>query len=276
MFPTAYEFHWDLGHLIFLGIFYVVLTVVATGLGVALHRQVTDMKARRDGTIRWREAFHALPAERRRCRHDFTGAAPSRICDNAFDCRTCRMHPEFAKAERAAGPVPSRPRDLGLALPERRFYHRGHTWVEPESDGTLRVGLDDLAGRCLGRPDRVVLPPAGRVLREGDPGAVLERGRFRAPVFTPVGGEVVELGDFTDGWLYSLWPAEGSPKLEHLLRGPEVDAWMTRELEWLQGALRGPRESAALADGGRLVDDLMAACPDADWDGVWSDLCLPA
>ena len=29
MLPTAYEFHWDLGHIFFLGIFYSVLTVVA-------------------------------------------------------------------------------------------------------------------------------------------------------------------------------------------------------------------------------------------------------
>ena len=49
---------------------------------------------------------------------------------------------------------------------------------------------------------------------------------------------------------------------------------MLREFELLQTRLGGAGAVPALADGGEMVDDLMAACPDADWDAIIGDLCL--
>jgi hypothetical protein len=64
--------------------------------------------------------------------------------------------------------------------------------------------------------------------------------------------------------------------LRHLLRGPEVYGWMSRELERLQLQLRAPNSAPALADGGVLMPDLMDAVPQADWDTVLADTFLQA
>ncbi|MFO7609513.1 MAG: hypothetical protein R6X35_10000, partial [Candidatus Krumholzibacteriia bacterium] len=270
-----YEFHWDLGHVVFLGIFYSVLAVAACTLVYALHRWREDVRRHGADAAAWPETFAELPAERRRCRHAYDGAAPERICEHCFDCGTCAGHAEFAA--RAAGGEQAGPAvPAGLNLHPGRLYHRAHTWVEPHEDGTVTVGLDGLAARCLGRPDRVRLPEPGRVLRAGERATVLERGDLCARVPSPVGGTVVARGDVGRGVLYTVEPDDDPAWRENLLAGTAARVWMLRELEWLQEVLTPAGQEPALADGGVPVGDLVQACPDADWDDLWARVWLEA
>jgi len=270
MLPTAYEFHWDIGHILFLGIFYSVVAVITVAMGVALRRWLADLGARRAAAIDWEEACHELPDARRACRHALTGAAPSRSCENAFRCDDCPQHSAFAARTTPAtgGASP------GLDLPAGRLHHRGHTWVEPQPDGSVKVGVDDLAARCFGRPERVLLPAPGALLEAGDRGARVVRGKLEARLFNPMAGEVLEQGDYVGGYLYRLRPTGCEPRFVNLLDRYEAGVWLTGEMELLQRWLAPAGEAATLADGGRPVDDLVRACPGADWDGIWGRLCL--
>ena len=51
------------------------------------------------------------------------------------------------------------------------------------------------------------------------------------------------------GWYLRVRPAK-TFRTDHLLKGPEVAVWMSKEIERLQLAM-----GTALADGGTLVDD---------------------
>ena len=52
---------------------------------------------------------------------------------------------------------------LGAPLPQDRLYHRGHTWVRREEDGTYNIGLDDFIRRLIGNPDLIELPCRVRI-----------------------------------------------------------------------------------------------------------------
>lgn len=270
MLPTSYEFHWDTGHLAFLGIFYAVITVVLTTLAFAARRWLRDLRLRRAGDIAWHEAISDLPAERRHCRHEFDGSVPERICAHGFACDTCPEHsaPGGTCGLLATATVTT------VAAPDRRLYHRGHTWVEPAADGTFTVGVDDLLQRCLGRPDRVTVPEVGTVVQAGGAVAEVQRGRIRARLTAPVTGVVVATGDYSDGALYRVAPVGPGPRLDRLLGGNEARVWMLREYEALQAKLLPAGMAPALADGGELVADLIGAYPDADWDAICADFSL--
>jgi hypothetical protein len=45
MWPTIFEFSWDTGHMIFLGVFYAVLIVLTTALGYAVLKSIVDVFA---------------------------------------------------------------------------------------------------------------------------------------------------------------------------------------------------------------------------------------
>ena len=43
MLPFAFEWHWDIGHFIFMGLFYLALTVVFSALGYCIVTTIKDM-----------------------------------------------------------------------------------------------------------------------------------------------------------------------------------------------------------------------------------------
>jgi hypothetical protein len=272
MFPGIDGFHWTAAHIIFLCAFFAVAITIFTTVSFAAMRTARDFKAHRAIDLCWHAEFADLPVSDRRCRHELAGRVISRTCDNAFDCRHCEKYSEFAVL-----PASGVAHDLGFNYPDDRLYHRGHTWVKPGKDGTLTIGLDDLAEHLVGFPDYVDMPEVGTELDLNQTAWRMKKNGRQISVRTPIEGTVVTVGGPKEGWYLKLRPrldAHDPVTLRHLLRGPEVHGWLSRELERLQVQLRSPNTSATLADGGVLLPDLMNAVPEADWNTVLADTFL--
>lgn len=269
MLPWVYGFEWTAGHLIFLGVFFTAILVAMSTVVYALTRTARDLKGDRALRILWREDFEELPAAARRCRHAFTGELPGRICPMGFDCRECVMHATMEAREKA----PVAGGELaGIRVETDRLYHRGHTWVKPQEDGTVLIGLDDLGRRLTGSPDKLELPAAGTALKTNTPAWEVTRKGNTVRVLSPVDGTVVE-SSATGDWTLKVWP-ERPFDTRHLLRGTEVTAWFRSELERLQLLAGSEQAGPALADGGVLVDDLAEALPADDWEMVAGQMML--
>ena len=272
MFPWSSEFAWDAYHLAFFGALYCVLATVAGMLAFAACRAWRDAREGRAAAIAWHGEFEELPRSARPCRHQLTGEAPDRVCGNGFDCRRCPDHARFQAlrpANGSADPVA----DCGFAVPLDRLYHRGHTWVRPEPDGTLTLGLDDVARRLVGAPERVELPAPGERLEVNGPAARVRTRDRDVRVLSPVDGKVVEVSG--EGAAFTLRVDPGpEADLRHLLDGVEVRAWALRELERLQTALGSSPLGAVLADGGELVEDVGSVLPGDRYDTVLGDMLL--
>ncbi|HWQ52693.1 MAG TPA: hypothetical protein VN442_03350 [Bryobacteraceae bacterium] len=259
MLPNVYGFQWSAGHLIFLGAFFVVGTIIAITLAMALVRSLRD-KGHKVETIRWKSEFGDLPERDRACRHQFDGRLPGRVCGNGFDCRLCAKHAEIAPGTAAAEP-------------KERYHHRGHTWAQPQPDGTVLVGLDDLATSLTGTPERLDLPAPGTRVQVNGTAWRMERNGASARVLSPVDGKVVETGDSGRGWYLKIRP--DNVDFRHLLRGREARAWLQREMDRMGALLPAPAVvGPTMADGGELVEDAAKAMPEADWDAVWGGLFL--
>jgi hypothetical protein len=275
MFPGIDGFHWTAGHIIFLSLFFAVaLTILATVVS-AIRRTAHEFRSHHVFELCWKADFAELPAEERRCRHELAGRVASRTCDNAFDCRHCGKYAEFAVLA---------PRevvhDLGLNYSNDRFYHRGHTWVQlDEEGGTLTIGLDELADHLVGGPDSVRMPELGSELEINQIAWRMKKNGNEICVRAPVEGTVIAVGGPEEGWYLKIHPrldAHSPATLRHLLRGPEVQGWLSRELERLQLQLRSANFAPTLADGGVLMPGLMDALPHADWDTVLAGTFLEA
>jgi len=272
MFPGIDGFHWSAGHVIFLSLFFAVVMTIAGTVVAAAWRAVLQVRTHQAVNLCWRTNFAELPESDRRCRHELAGRVISRTCDNAFDCRQCGKYSQFAVLP-AAVHVSS----LGLNYPEDRFYHRGHTWVKQVSDGTCLIGLDEFAEHVVGKPDWIKGPAVGSELEVNQTAWRMRKNGQEIQVRAPLEGTVVSVGGPEDRWYLKVRPrmnpADPSA-LRHLLRGPEVYGWLSRELERLQLQLRMPNTPPALADGGVLLPGLMDAIAGADWDAVLADTFL--
>ncbi len=274
MFPGIDGFHWTFGHILFLALFFVVAVTIFTTVISAIWRTARDFRTHRAIEFCWKSNFSELPISDRRCRHELAGRVIARTCDNAFDCRHCKKYSQFAVL-----PATGHTNSLGLDYPDNRFYHRGHTWVQVGEDGNVTVGLDDLAQHLVGTPESVQLPELGDQIDINETAWRMKKNGKEIAVRAPIEGEVVGTGGPNEGWFLKVRPrldVRDPMTFRHLLTGPEVHGWISRELERLQLELRNPNSPAALADGGTLVPDLMNALPAADWDTVLAETFLDA
>jgi len=108
-------------------------------------------------------------------------------------------------------------------VPADLKYNKSHEWVRTLADGTLEVGITDHAQHALGDLVFVEVPEAGRVLKEGEPCAVVESVKAASDVYAPLAGEVtagnprlsdepeiVNTDPYGEGWLMRMRPAPGA------------------------------------------------------------------
>jgi glycine cleavage system H lipoate-binding protein len=281
MFPFVYEFHWTPGHIIFLGIFFTVLVLIAATFIKAMFRSQKDFRLKKSGEILWHSDFEDLPKYARVCRHELTGEVEHRVCENAFNCGACEAHKTFSQRDfQLAQQKPeinsniTQAEVFGFTMPTDRMYHRGHTWVKKSDDGTYLVGIDDFGNRLIGKPDAVSLPEIGSHIEANTPGFTLQKAGAHLRVLSPMSGEVIEHGKKENDW-YLKVKADDDMNA-HLLRGAEIRPWIMREMERLQMSLATTKIGFTLADGGELVPDMNRHYPNVDWDGIWGEMFLEA
>jgi hypothetical protein len=274
MFPWSSEFVWDTGHVVFFGALYAVLAAIAGSLALAARRVLRHVRHGRVAAMAWGAEFAELPSSVRACRHQLTGEAPGRLCEKAFDCRSCVEH-ELLEAKRER-PAARAPEAAGFGFdPSRRFYHRGHTWVRLEKNGTATIGLDGMARRLLGNPETIELvPPGARIEAHGMLGRIRTRG-IRVRLLSPIDGMVLDQRGSGLGFKLRVRP-DAMFDIRHLLVGPEAKVWSLRELERVQGALSPVGGAVALADGGELVADLGAELPRERYQALLGETFLEA
>ncbi len=143
------------------------------------------------------------------------------------------------------------------------YYSPGHTWLESMRDGSVRVGLDDLAQKILPGARVLQFAAVGGVLRKGDPLAKLAVGDHCLTIGAPADGRVVavneRLGDnpsllhldpYRRGWLAALAPS--AREFESFPTGAGAQAWIHREDHRLNAFLEAELGIAA-ADGGEWI-----------------------
>ena len=94
-------------------------------------------------------------------------------------------------------------------------YNEEHEWIRVEGDEGV-VGISDYAQDQLSDVVYVELPEEGDVFERGDVFAVVESVKAASDVYTPVGGEIIEINE----------ELEDSPELVN--SDPYGDAWLVR------------------------------------------------
>ena len=84
-----------------------------------------------------------------------------------------------------------------MSVPEELQYTRSHEWVRTEGD-TATIGITDYAQEELGDIVFVELPEEGATFDAGDSLGTLESVKAVSDIYTPVGGEVVDVNSALD------------------------------------------------------------------------------
>jgi glycine cleavage system H protein len=107
-----------------------------------------------------------------------------------------------------------------LSIPDDLQYTKSHEWVRAE-EGTVTIGITDHAQEELGDVVFVELPDVGYTIGAGDSFGTVESVKAVSDLYTPVGGEVVEVNSsledapekinddpYGEGWIVKLSTSE--------------------------------------------------------------------
>ena len=107
-----------------------------------------------------------------------------------------------------------------MAVPEDLQYTKSHEWVRTQDD-TVTIGITDHAQEELGDVVFVELPDVGATIAAGDSFGTVESVKAVSDLYTPVGGEVVEVNSsledapekinddpYGEGWIVKLGTSE--------------------------------------------------------------------
>ena len=121
----------------------------------------------------------------------------------------------------------------GFDIPENRFYWvEKHTWARPEADGTVTIGITDVAQHMAKGIINATPKDVGRTVQKGKSAGTLESGKWVGPVTSPVTGEIVEVNEaakakpalinddpYGQGWFVKVRPADWAGDSAALVTG---------------------------------------------------------
>jgi len=109
-----------------------------------------------------------------------------------------------------------------MNIPVTLKYTKSHEWIRLEADGSLTVGITDVAQEMLGDLVFVGDVKVGETLSAGDTAGVVESVKAASDIYAPVDGEVTEFnaaldsapeslnGAPYDNWIFKFKPSNAA------------------------------------------------------------------
>jgi len=121
----------------------------------------------------------------------------------------------------------------GCNIPDDRYYWvEKHAWVQLEADGTVKIGITDVAQHMAKGIINATPKDVGRKVKKGKSVGTLESGKWVGPVTSPVTGEIVEVNEvaasnpslinedpYGEGWFVKVRPVDWDGECADLVTG---------------------------------------------------------
>jgi glycine cleavage system H protein len=172
-------------------------------------------------------------------------------------------------------------------LPEGFFFHRGHSWAQPEEGEVVRVGIDDFAQKLVGPIEGIQVPNVGSKVTQGEQAWTLTAGSRTVPMLSPVDGEVVDVNEWVihdpgkvkadpygEAWLMKVRVPGTSANLKNLLSGELAQEWLEQDGERLLARMDREPLGTTLFDGGVPVDGMARNLDPEGWDDIAREFFL--
>jgi len=133
----------------------------------------------------------------------------------------------------------------GCNIPEDRYYWvEKHAWATLEADGTVKIGITDVAQNLAKGIVNVTPKDVERKVKKGKSAGTLESGKWVGPVTSPLTGVIAEVNEavkakpalinedpYGEGWFVKIKPDDWDGESTDLLTGEEAVAAYQKFME---------------------------------------------
>lgn len=131
-----------------------------------------------------------------------------------------------------------------LNVPAGIFVSPQHAWAKIETNGTVRVGPDDLIRKVFGEIDQVELPETMQIIKKGETLFSLKYGDYRLNIPSPISGKITSVNSehaerpewlaikpFALSWMCGIEPSNLASELPGLRIGLDSVNWYQQEID---------------------------------------------
>ena len=131
-----------------------------------------------------------------------------------------------------------------LNVPAGIFVSKQHAWAKIETNGTVRVGPDDLIRKIFERIDHVGLPETQQKVEKGETLFSLKYGDFSLNIPSPISGTITSVNSeqadhpewlaikpFALSWMCGIEPSNLAKELPDLRIGGDSVDWYQEEID---------------------------------------------
>lgn len=131
----------------------------------------------------------------------------------------------------------------GYNFPDELYYHKDHAWVKIESDGSVRVGMNDFYQKSAGDTTYIDLPFEGDEVKQGETCGKIQSAKWVGKFVSPLSGEVIKVNEelendstlinkspYEKGWIMIIKPNNLDEELKILFHGNNVEQWLKKEI----------------------------------------------
>ena len=149
-------------------------------------------------------------------------------------------------------------------IPAGLFISPNHTWVGIETNGLVRIGIDDFINKIIGAIDSIELPKVGKKVVPGEHLFSIGQKPNVLRVLSPVSGTVRRVNEqipdrielrkmkpYDLGWMCCIEPTNLSEDLKKLMIGSDSVSWYEGELGRFRGIIQesGEKRTAEAEKG---------------------------
>jgi glycine cleavage system H lipoate-binding protein/ABC-type phosphate transport system substrate-binding protein len=173
-----------------------------------------------------------------------------------------------------------------VKLPKGLFFDKTHTWAFMESDGNVKIGIDDFIQHIIGPITHIEMRKPGEKIKKGDLLLTIFQSGKRLNMYAPVSGIIKSQNDllnkmssslndapYAEGWVYRIEPAHWFREIQLMDMAERYERFLntefTRVKDFLASMLKADSPEYAhvvLQDGGLLTEGVLSGFGPEVWE----------
>lgn len=165
-----------------------------------------------------------------------------------------------------------------FTIPGGMFIARNHCWVSMETEGDVKVGMDDFAKKLIGKIDGFEFPNRGMNIQVGQPLFSVKQGNRIIHFKSPVSGKVTEINHalvkdpdrilvtpYDNNWICIIDPDRVDDDIRHLKIGKSAVQFYQEDLQNYQNEVKTMVKGNGHGKPGDIYTGEMQQLEDKDW-----------
>lgn len=129
-------------------------------------------------------------------------------------------------------------------LPNELYYHKDHAWARVESDGNVRVGMNDFYQKSAGDTTYIDLSFEEDEVEHSETYGKIQSAKWVGKFVSPISSEITQTNEeleddctltnknpYDKGWIMVVKPSNLDEDLKNLIHGDKVEPWIKKEIE---------------------------------------------